>query len=359
MRKILAGLDWILIFSLLILSIFGIIAVHILVPGSLLQQLAYFIFAFIFFLIFSQIDYRILEKISLPLYLGSIAFLFAPLLFGKITRGSVRWIQFGPITIQPSEIVKPFLVIFFASFFSNGKLNFKKILIGGILLVIPLFLVFIQPDLGSSLVILLSWIGIVFFAGIPTGFILMALALFIMLLPITWILLKEYQRQRIISFLNPSADPLGAGYHIIQTIIAVGSGQFFGRGLGRGTQSQLKFLPERHTDFIFASLAEDLGFLGSAILILGFLILLWRILFISQKTKDLFGSLVCLGVFSILFSQIFINIGMNIGLLPITGITLPIVSYGGSSLVATMISLGIIENIAKLKKREESIIIGA
>ena len=218
-------------------------------------------------------------------------------------------------------------------------------------MLLPALLIFFQPDLGSSLVLLFSWLGILIGAGFDWRLAVLGGATLLSSPFLFWRFLQDYQQQRILSFLNPTSDPLGAGYNLIQATVAVGSGQFLGRGLGRGTQSHLRFLPERHTDFIFASLAEELGFLGSAVLIFALVVLLWRILVIAQKSRDQFGFLISLGIFSLIFTQTFINIGINLGILPITGITLPLVSYGGSSLLAISICLGIIQNINQHAKK--------
>lgn len=347
MKQFFSGFDWTLFSAILVLTIFGLVVNSFLVPNLFYQQIFYVFLGLGLFLLFSRIDFRIWEKLTILLFLGSLIFLLTPLIFGAVTRGALRWIRIGPFTLQPSELVKPFLVIFFASFFSSReKVNLKKVFFGFLLLLVPLFLIFFQPDLGSSLVVFLSWLGILYAAGISPLIIFTGFLAVLGFLPFSWkILLQEYQRQRILSFFSPQADPLGKGYNLIQSTIAVGAGQFFGRGLGRGTQSHLRFLPERHTDFIFASLAEDFGFLGVMLLILTFGFLLWRILGAAQRTENSFASLFCFGVFSLLFGQGFINIGMNLGLLPIAGIPLPLVSYGGSSFISTMISLGIVENI--------------
>jgi len=355
MKKIFSNFDWPLLIATLVISIFGSVMVASVASSFLTQHLTHLFLALIFFFIFSQLDYRVYIKIS-PLLFGlSLIFLLLPLVFGEITRGTLRWVQIGSLTIQPSELVKPFLILFFSYFFCSPKVKGKKMVIGFLFLLIPVFLIFSQPDFGSTLVMIFSWVGIVLAAGITWHFLLLGGILFLFLPPLVWRFLKNYQRLRILSFFNPLKDPLGTSYNLIQAKITVGSGQFFGRGLGKGTQSHLKFLPERHTDFIFASLAEELGFLGAVFLILAFGFLLWRILAISQKSKDNFGFLFCVGCFGLLFSQIFINIAINLGLLPVTGIPLPLVSYGGSSVLATMICLGIVQNIAKQKGREKII----
>ncbi len=347
MKNFFSGFDWLLFGAILILTILGLVINNFLVPSLFPQQLFYVFLGLIFFFLFALIDFRIWEKLGSFWFLGSIIFLLTPLIFGMVTRGALRWVKIGPFTLQPSEIVKPFLVIFFASFFgSSEKTSLREIFLGFLFLIIPAFLIFIQPDLGSSLVVAISWLGILFAAGVSLKIIFGGAGAGFLALPLLWkFFLKEYQRQRVLGFLSPWADPLGKGYNLIQSTIAVGAGQFFGRGLGRGTQSHLRFLPERHTDFIFASFAEDFGFFGVTILLFVFFVLLWRILRIGQKANSPFPFLFSCGAFSLIFFQVFLNIGMNIGILPIAGVPLPLVSYGGSSFLSTMIILGIMENI--------------
>lgn len=350
MKKLFANFDWGIFASLVVLFVFGLMIIRSVAPQFFLPQLVYAFLGLIIFFLFTQLDYRIFPKLGGIFYSTSVVALILTFIFGAVTRGSVRWLQIGSFTLQPSELVKPFLILSFAWFLQTRPIsNFQSLISNLLLFILPVWLIFSQPDLGSSLVVALFWLGLAFAAGIPSrlfAFGGLALAIF---LPLGWFVLQPYQKARIFTFLNPFSDPLGAGYNVIQAMIAVGSGQIFGRGLGRGTQSHLRFLPERHTDFIFASLAEELGFLGALGLILIYGFLLWRILKIARKTGNQFASLVCLGVFGMLFVQVFINIGMNLGLVPITGITLPLISYGGSSLIATMVSLGMVENIAKQK----------
>lgn len=327
-----------------------------LVPSLFVQQLIFLIIGFFFFFLFAKIDFRVFENLSWLLYGATFVFLILTFLFGEVTRGSIRWIQVGNFTIQPSEIVKPFLVCFFAYFFAKEeKLSVFRLITSFLLLSLPLIFIFKQPDLGSTLVILASFLGILLASNISGLYVVAGLLVLGVFSPIGWFLLKSYQKARILSFLNPYLDPLGSGYHLIQSVITVGSGELFGRGLGRGTQSHLAFLPERHTDFIFASLSEELGFLGAVILVFCYFLILCRILKIAQSSSSSFGTLILFGIFSLLSFQIFVNIGMNMGMLPITGITLPLVSYGGSSILATMISLGIVESIARLRKPEGTI----
>jgi len=347
MRQSIYAFDWLLFLAVLIISIFSLVVNYFLVPNLFLQQLFYLILGLGVFFIFSRLDFQIWEKLGWLGYLGSIIFLLTPLIFGTITRGAVRWIRIGSFTVQPSELVKPFLIAFFSSFFANEqKIKLKKALVGFLLMLFPAILIFIQPDLGSSLVVGISLLGILFAAGLPLKFFLGAGGAVLAFLPVAWkFFLKSYQKDRILSFLNPHSDPLGRGYNLIQSTVAVGAGKFFGRGLGKGTQSGLQFLPERHTDFMFASFAENFGFFGVLIFLGLFAFLLWRILKITSRTNNNFAFLFGCGAFCLIFAQGFINMGMNLGLLPVTGIPLPLLSYGGSSFLATMIVLGILENI--------------
>lgn len=354
MKRIFVGIDWLLFIPAIILAIIGLAVIGSLAPDLFFHQLFYFVTGVILFLIFGIIDFRIFERLKTIIYILAIFFLATPLIFGKITRGAVRWLEIGPFKLQPSELIKPFMVIFFAGYFiSQGKITTKNFVYSALLLFVPILLIFIQPDLGSSLVVAFSWLGILLATEITFKSAAFYLTPFMVTLPIMWRFLKDYQKRRILAFINPLKDPTGSGYNLMQAMIAAGSGQLFGRGLWRGTQSHLRFLPEYFTDFVFASLCEELGFVGAIITLILFGVILWRILVIGKRAGNL-GMLICVGIFSYLFIQIVINIGMNLGMLPITGIPLPLISYGGSSFITTMIGLGIITNISRLKKEPVS-----
>lgn len=345
--------DWFVFLAILILTLFGLIISNLVTSDLLFQQGIYISLGLLIFFIFFKIDFRFWLKITPYLFLISIFLLITPFIFGFMSRGAVRWLKIGPFSLQPSEIVKPFLIIFFAWFFSQGR-EFKRLLLGSILILIPFFLVFFQPDLGSAILFLIFWAGIIWIAGANFKFFLSGGGIFLLFLPLLWhFFLKEYQKERILSFIDPFSDPTGKGYNLIQAIIAIGSGKFFGRGIKGGTQSQLRFLPEAHTDFVFASWAETFGFLGIFLLLGCYFILFWRILKIMEEINDQVAINFLGGAFSLLFFQFLINIGMNLGLVPIVGITLPLVSYGGSSYLSTMILLGIIQNICYNKHRYE------
>ncbi|MFH0943047.1 MAG: rod shape-determining protein RodA [Candidatus Beckwithbacteria bacterium] len=342
-------IDWKLILPALIILIIGLAAIFSSAPAIGLEQLIFTVISLVAFLITANFSYSSHQHLVKIYLIGSIILLILPFVFGTLTRGTIRWIQIGSLTLQPSEIIKPFLIIIFSYYLSQAKITSKLKTISSYfsLLLVPAFLIFKQPDLGSTLVIIAIWLGILVASKLPFYGLTAIVFLSLFFTPLAWNYLKPYQQQRIASFINPYADPKASGYHSIQSIIAVGSGGLFGRGLGHGPQSQLQFLPERHTDFIFASLAEEGGLLGSLTLIIAFFFLLARLLIISQRAPDSFGQLIGIGIFTLIFFQFTVNIGMNLGLLPITGITLPLVSSGGSSLLAIAICLGLAHNLSR------------
>ncbi len=320
-----------------------------------IQQLIFAIIGLAGYFFIRWFDYRALSSYIKLSYGISLALLMITWFIGFESRGSMRWISLGPINIQPSEFAKPILILTLAWFWSRNVASWFSIL-KSMLWTFPIFfMIFIQPDLGTSLTILAIWLGLLVASNISWKKIVMLLLVGLMILPTTWFFLHNYQRERLISFASPQSDPQGIGFHVIQSTIAVGSGGVFGRGLGRGTQSRLQFLPEFRTDFIFAFIAEELGFLGSAIILILYALMLGMIFRIIMKSRDRFGELVCVGVLSMMFIQIFINVGMNVGLLPITGITLPLLSYGGSSLVSTLICLGLVASVAKYTLKKKSV----
>ncbi len=344
--------DFYLFLPMVFLLGLGVAAVASVSPESLLNHFFYIFLGLSFFFFFSFFDLEILFPLTPIIYLLSLVFLALPFLVGTVTRGSIRWIPIAGFTIQPSEIVKPFLALAAAWFWAKGEFSFKRLLIFSCLFLPVFALIFFQPDLGSTLVVLSIFAGIVLFSQIKGKQILTIFLVGILVIPLTWFSLRGYQRMRIVHFLNPYSDPLGEGYNLIQATIAIGSGGLLGRGFGRGTQSHLAFLPERHTDFIFASLVEELGLLGALLILFLYLLLLMRIVKIAARLREPTISLLVWGLFFHLAFQIAVNIGMNIGLLPIAGVTLPLISYGGSSILSTLISLGIIEAVSRQKSEE-------
>jgi len=325
----------------LFLSILSLVTLFSIAPDFFRSQLVFLIISLIIFLLVSQTDPTFFIEFSNIGYLLSLLLLAATLLIGITTKGAARWLGIGQFRFQPSEIIKPLLILFFSKFI--GHLDLKKLegfVKSIVILLMPLLLVFLQPDLGSSLVILAIWLGIILAKGVSSKIVFINASIFLLILPLIWNILAPYQKDRITHFLNPGKDPQGAGYSQVQSKISIGSGSLWGKGLGQGTQSVLKFLPEYQTDFIFAAFAEEWGFVGLIVLLGFYFILFSRLLLLaSQKKRE--QSLVIIGVFTFLFFQFFIHSAMNLGILPITGITLPFVSAGGSSLLASWAALGI------------------
>ncbi len=323
-----------------------LIAISLVILKSVYPSIfpGYFFLTFLgiaLFIIFSYIDFDIISLFSRHFYTGSIIFLVLTLIIGGVTRGAVRWISLGTLTLQAAEITKPFLLVFFANYLYKERLNSRMLLKTILLMAIPVVLIFIQPSLGVSFLLSLGFIGVLLASEIKKiNFVYLGVAALV-LIPIVFGLLAPYQKLRIVSFINPYSDPKGAGYNSIQSQISVGDGRLFGRGLGKGIQTQLSFLPEKQTDFIFAAISEELGFLGSGLTLIALFILFWRITAFMGSAVNPQARAYLVGIFTLLLSQTIIHVGMNMGLLPITGIPLPLVSAGGSSFVSTMIALGI------------------
>lgn len=349
-----AVFDWRLVIPTFGLTVFGLLTLLSIAAPLFLIQIKFVLIGLVFFVLFSLIDYRIYRHGQWFFYFSSLIILFLTTLFGTSIRGAERWLTVGQVTIQTSEVVKPLIILFIASYLSFTKDSDEVTVFKSGILVIPIvFLIFLQPDLGSSLVIGLIFLAMILAFGLSWRYFISGLIFLGVFLPVFWKVLKEYQRERLLTFFDPLKDPLGAGYNVLQSLIAVGSGQLFGRGLGQGTQSHLRFLPERQSDFVFASFAEEWGFLGATLLLILLFFLILRLLNITRLAPDRFGSLIGVGVFSMIFFQTVINLGMNLGILPITGITLPLISSGGSSFVSVMISLGIVQNIARQLPQKE------
>ena len=294
-------------------------------------------------------DYRHLEKLSYPIYILSIVLLLAVMFGGKMVSGSRRWLPLGPLSLQPAELTKIAIILVLATYFNRRvrieAMRLKDLIVPGVLVMIPVALIIKQPDLGSGILVALVAASIILFVGVQWRTLMGCGLTLVMLSPVIWHFLKDYQRQRVLTFLDPGKDPLGAGYHILQSMIAVGSGQFWGKGFLQGTQSQLYFLPEQHTDFVFSVFAEEWGFMGSAVLLLLFTALaLWG-LSVARDCKERFGHLLALGVTALIFWQVFINLCMVTGFLPVVGIPLPLFSYGGSSLITILLGVGFLLNI--------------
>lgn len=337
-------IDGILVGAVVLLLFLGTTILFSVKPDLFPVQAIYLIGAILIFFFFSRLDKIILEVITPYLYVITVLLLLVTLAIGALSHGAVRWLPLGPITLQASEFAKPAVVLATAWILSrNLRYGFLvTLLLCGLVAV----LVFIQPDLGTSVLIAAAWFGAVLASGTSLKKVFLFLSFLVFMLPLFWFILAPYQKQRIVSFISPT-DVQGASYQSVQSMISAGSGGFFGRGLGQGSQTQLNFLPERHTDFIFASIGEELGFVGMGLIIVGFLVVFWRILTIFGRQKDVFSTTVIGGIFFYLFLQTFINIAMNLGMLPIAGVPLPLISAGGSALLSTMLSLGIISALRR------------
>lgn len=349
-------IDWLLFFAVFILLVLSISILYSLGLNTdsanflVFRKQIFFSLAGIFlFFLLSGINYKVWLTYSKMIYILFILVLLSVLFFGVEIKGTTGWLDFGFFGIQPVEFAKVALIIFLARYFSQHASEFylfKHVFISGLVTFLFVGLVMLQPDLGSAMVLVGTWVILLLFTGIKRKHFWWLFITFILVVISAWFfLLKDYQQSRILTFFNPGRDPQGDGYNVIQSIVAVGSGQLTGRGLSLGSQSSLRFLPEPGTDFIFAVIAEDLGFLGVILLLGLFSFIFYRLFLIMKKSQDDFGAYLVLGICAMLLVQIFINIGMNMGISPVTGIPLPLVSAGGSSLWAVMIALGIAQNI--------------
>lgn len=356
-RRMLRNFDWVLIILVLMVVSVGIVNLY---SAGLnqdqsrdtplyIKQLYWLGIGLGLMLFTIMFDYRYLEKVAYPLYWLTVFLLLLVMVAGKTVSGSKRWLALGPMAFQPSELAKVAIILAITRHFfpREGKvpLTWRELLFPCTLIMIPFAFIVKQPDLGTALLIALVGTTIILFVGVRWQILLVLASSFVLLSPVLWHFLKDYQKQRILTFLDPERDPLGAGYHIIQSKIAVGSGLFWGKGFMKGTQSQLNFLPEQHTDFIFSVFAEEWGFIGSALLLLLYTLLIVWGLRISRGCKERFGNLLALGIMAMIFWQIFINISMVTGMMPVVGIPLPLFSYGGSSLISTLIGIGLLLNI--------------
>ena len=315
------------------------------------KQLIWSIIGLIGMILLSLLDYKLFKRYTLHIYILSIFLLIFVLIVGKEVSGSKSWISVGQyLTIQPSEFVKISIILALAKFYDNDFENepygLRDLIKPIILVILPIALIMLQPDLGTAVIVLLVSSSIILFMRIRTKSIIFLLVLTILISAVSWkFILKDYQKNRITTFVDSSKDPLGSGYNAIQSQIAVGSGKFLGKGFKEGSQTQLRFLPAQKTDFAFSVLAEEWGFLGgTASLILYFLIILW-ILDTASRSKSKFSMLTCFGIASLFFWHVFINVGMVIGLLPVTGVPLLLLSYGGSSTITAMLGIGIVLGI--------------
>lgn len=311
------------------------------------NQLTYAIVGIALAIVFTFIDYRHYKGLSPYIYIIGLVFLGLVMIIGKTSFGATRWISLGFFDFQPSELFKLVLIIVLSAYLSTkiSRLKFRQIIVVAVIFLIGAGLIISQPDLGSAIILIFITIALIFSIKPKKIHTIIIIIIITLTIPVGWLTLHDYQKDRVLTFLNPQKDPLGTGYNVTQSTITVGSGGLWGRGFGHGPQSQLNFLPVAHTDFIFAGIAEATGFIGSSALIIIYFVLIVRILNVAKISKDSFGMLLAIGIAVVIFGQVFINIGMNIGVVPVTGIPLPYISYGGSSLLIMMIAIGILQSI--------------
>jgi rod shape determining protein RodA len=322
----------------------------------LVRQIVYTLVGIGLMLLVSFTDYSIFANINHLIYAFVILSLILVYAVGHISFGAQRWIEFGIFQLQPSELAKVLLIIVLAKFLADRQEDLKRLpylLLSMIYVGLPMIFVYVQPDLGTAIVLAVSWLAMVLVAGVRVRHLGLLALIGVISSPIVWLSLQGYMRERILIFFNPERDPLGAGYNINQARIAVGSGGWLGQGFARGTQSQLHFLRVRHTDYVFSVLGEELGFVGVLLLLLLFIVVIWRILRAAEMARDTFGQLIACGIATVVAFQVIANVGMNVGLLPSSGVPLPFISYGGSALIALLIGEGIVQNIIIRHKRLE------
>jgi rod shape determining protein RodA len=356
-RRIFHYFDWMLLAFVLSICAIGVLNIYSTGFSSsegqiplYLKQIQWIALGLIFMIIIFFIDYRVIIQYAYIIYGISIALLVLVFIFGYASHGSQRWLGGGIFAFQPSELMKIVIIITLARYFDDHKsgesYKLKELLWPLLIVAVPFVLILKQPDLGTALMLMIIFISIVFFVGVDRRSLIIALTSALILIPIGWNFLKDYQRERLITFLDPENDPLGAGYHIIQSMIAIGSGEIFGKGFLSGSQTQLKFLPEQQTDFIFSVFAEEWGFIGGLILIILFMVIILWGLKIALQARDLLGTITAFGVTAFISWEVFINIGMVLGILPVVGIPLPFFSYGGSAMLSLMAAIGLLMNVS-------------
>ena len=344
------SIDYVLLFAIFLVGLISGFSMYSIDGGSIeyytQNHLIRFSVFFTLMLFISFVNIKVWHATGYIFYLIALGLLIWASFYGVTASGSQRWINLYFINLQPSELMKIAIIICFSKYYHRVQIhnvnNFKNILVSFIILIIPIFLVISQPDLGTSVLIALSGIIVLWLAGLNLKYFVYSSLLLLISAPFVISFLKPYQKLRLLTFFDPGKDPLGAGYQIIQSKIAVGSGGLYGKGFLKGTQGYLEFLPEKHTDFIFTLFSEEFGFIGSIILLILYSIIIFRIIRIGMFSRSFFGRLFCFGFGSAIFVYILVNMSMVLGLLPVVGSPLPIMSYGGSSMLATMIGFGIV-----------------
>lgn len=356
-RRLFIHFDWTLLGIILVIATIGILNLYsatakIEMSGTplYLKQISWLVIGLAAMVAIAFIEYRFYADVAYIAYVVTLFLLIVVLCVGLITSGAQRWVKIGSLSFQPSEFVKISLILALAKFFHRPPhpkgYSLKQLYLPFLLLLLPMGLILKQPDLGTSIILLLVFLSILIFVKIRWSTLLTLGLGGGAAVPLLWSFLKEYQKKRIITFFNPDLDPLGAGYHLIQSKIAVGSGGIIGKGFMKGTQAKLGFLPEQQTDFIFSALGEEWGFVGSLVLIGLYFALILLGLRIAVQAKDRFGAILAFGVVAMIFWHVFINIGMVLGMMPVVGIPLPLLSYGGSFLISTLMGAGLLLNVS-------------
>ncbi len=355
------GYDWMLTLVAFVLTAIGLAAIYS-VDLSRGETLAFFptqsialAIGLVLSLVAGSLHKTRYEASARIVYIGGLLLLIAVLFFGQTVRGTTGWFRVGPFSFQPAEFAKVALVLLLGWWVSKQGRRFDRwdfVVSSGLATGLLVGLILLQPDFGSAFILLVIWLMLLLLVGVKRRHIIVLICVAVAATVVSWFFLFEpYQKDRVFTFLHPERDPLGTGYNVTQSIVAIGAGRLFGRGLGFGSQSQLHFLPEAQTDFIFAVIGEELGFVGAAVLLLLYILLLWRLIRIARACQDEFSAYTVLGIALLLCTQVVINIGGTIGLLPVTGVPLPFVSYGGSSLIITWLLIGIAQSMLHATRR--------
>lgn len=358
-RRYIRDYDYTLLFLIVGLLAFGVIMIHSAAPRDVAtynfvgQQLFFATVGLVGMGVATFLDYRFLGAWSKAIYLGIIGLLGVVFVLGQVAFGAQRWLTLMNTQLQPSELAKLAVVIVVARFLADREGDLKAIIVSGLLTLIPMGLVLLQPNLSTTIVIGTIWLSIAIMAGLPLRWLAAMVVVLAILAPIAWPFVPDYQRDRVLIFQDPWKDPTGDGYNLIQSRIAIGGGGLLGQGYGEGTQNTLGYLRVRHTDFIFSVIAEELGFVGSTLLFALLMALFLRLLHAVGRAQDTFGRLIIVGVTGWLFFQSFVNLGVNLGMVPPTGVPLPLISYGGSNLVTTLVALGLVQSVLIRQRKFE------
>ena len=356
------GLNWGLILTVFLLGLVGVGTLYSAAGGSFepwaWRHALRLIVGLFLMLVVAALDVRVLYNGAYLVFGAMLLLLLSVQLFGDVTMGAKRWIDLGIVTMQPSEFIRLGVILalarFYQSIHQDVVSHFQNLFVPALVILVPVMLIINQPDLGTTIMLAVTGVGVLFLAGLNWRYFAAGAVGIVATVPLVWQRLLDYQKERVLVFLNPERDPLGAGYHIIQSKIGIGSGGLFGKGFSEGTQSRLNFLPEKHTDFVFTIYAEEMGFIGSVLLLVLFVLLLMQLAFIANQMRSQFARLVVGGIGFSLFVYIFINLAMVMGLAPVVGVPLPFISYGGTSMLTFLISIGVVLSLERQVRVEMS-----